>query len=284
MKKILLIYLFVLFIFLWCTNNFCDAADLRIHFIDVGEGDSILIQTPKDNAILIDAGNIITGFKVLKYLNRNNIDSLDYLIFSHPHFDHVGGAFHILQTINVKKIFDNGQGLTKISKSNDLYRWYEELVRKNNNYNILEAGDKFSIDGVKFKIIWPSQTFISTDFNSNSLVIIVEYKNFRCLLTGDITTDAEIEILKKTKKIKADVLKVSHHGSDDASSEEFLRAISPTISIISVNKENIRNFPSRTVVQKLIALPSKVLRTDINGTIIVRVNEKGEIIKISTEK
>jgi len=111
---VLILILFIIYAFSSQTQN------LKIHFLDVGEGDSILIQTPKGNTVLVDTGNLITGFKVVKYLQKNDIQDLDYLILTHPHLDHIGGTFLILQMINVKKIYDNGQDLSQLIELFDI--------------------------------------------------------------------------------------------------------------------------------------------------------------------
>ena len=274
---VLILILFIIYAFSSQTQN------LRIHFLDVGEGDSILIQTPKGKAVLVDTGNLITGFKVVKYLQKNGIQDLDYLILTHPHLDHIGGTFFILQMINVKKIYDNGQDLNQLIELFDVYRWYEQLVRENDSYRVLKSGDKFLVDGVKFKVIWPPYPFVFSDFNTNSLVIMVEYKKFRCLLSGDLTELGENELLKSGIDIKADILKVAHHGSKDASSKGFLKAVSPNISIISVNKDNIRGYPSEEILRRLKDLGVKIYRTNLNGDIIITVEESGRY-SIETER
>ena len=284
-KNWILLILFIIYAFSSQTQN------LKIHFLDVGEGDSILIQTPKGKAVLVDTGNLITGFKVVKYLQKNGIQNLDYLVLTHPHLDHIGGTFFILQMINVKKIYDNGQDLSQLIESFDAYRWYEQLVRENDNYRVLKLGDEFLVDGVKFKILWPPCPFIFSDFNTNSLVIMVEYKKFRCLLSGDLTELGENELLKIGENellksgidIKANILKVAHHGSKDATSEEFLKAVSPSISIISVNRDNIRGYPSEEILRRLKNLGIKIYRTDLNGNVIITVEESGRY-SIETER
>ncbi|OQX87498.1 MAG: hypothetical protein B6D55_03325 [Candidatus Omnitrophica bacterium 4484_70.2] len=274
---VLILILFIIYAFSSQTQN------LKIHFLDVGEGDSILIQTPKGKTVLVDTGNLITGFKVVKYLQKNDIQDLDYLILTHPHLDHIGGTFLILQMINVKKIYDNGQDLSQLIELFDIYRWYEQLVRENDSYRVLKSGDKFLVDGVKFKVIWPPYPFVFSDFNANSLVIMVEYKKFRCLLSGDLTELGENELLKSGIDIKADILKVAHHGSKDAISKGFLKAVSPDISIISVNKDNIRGYPSEKVLKRLKNLGIKIYRTDLNGNIIIIVEDSGRY-SVETER
>ena len=274
MKKVWILFIFVLF----TLSVAAQSQPLKIHFLDVGEGDSILIEAPNGETALIDAGNLITGLKVVRYLNKKNIYDLDYLIFTHPHLDHIGGAFPVLQMIEVKNIYDNGENLFALAKRSDAYRWYDDLVRKSNKHSVLEAGDRLLLGEVKLEVIWPPKPFIFSDFNANSLVIVVEYKTLRCLLTGDLTAPAEVELLKKESHLGADILKVGHHGFDDASSQEFLKEVSPKISIISVNKDNIRGYPSGEVIERLEKMNSEVYRTDINGDIAIQTEGDGEVI------
>jgi len=274
MKKAWILLIFASFIF---SAAFADSQPLKIHFIDVGEGDSILIEAPNGETALIDAGNLITGSKVVRYLEKNNIYDLEHLIFTHPHLDHIGGAFFILQMVGVKDIYDNGENLLELAKRSDVYRWYDDLVRESSKYSVLEAGDSLLLGEVKLKVLWPPKPLIFSDFNTNSLVIMVEYKTFRCLLTGDLTFSAETELLKKESRLGADVLKVGHHGFADASSEEFLKAVSPKIAVISVNKDNIRGYPSGEVIERLEKINSEVYRTDINGDIIIQTKGDGKI-------
>ena len=281
MGRIRGLFVFVLFIF--CNISFfADASSLRIHFLDVGEGDSILIQTSKDKTILVDAGNLITGFKVVEYLKKNNIHNLDYLIFTHSHLDHIGGAFFVVQMMEVKKVYDNGDDIAGLVQSQDVYRWYEQLVRKSSKYSVAKAEDTFLFDEVILKVLWPYHPFIFSNFNSNSLVIMIEHKSFRCLLAGDLTVEGEKGLLKKIGDLKADVLKVGHHGNDDATSQDFLRKVSPALAIISVNKDNIRGYPSEKVLQKMRNSKIKVYRTDKDGSIVITVEDDGSY-SIETE-
>ena len=275
MRKVWILFIFASVTF---SATFADGQTLKIHFIDVGEGDSILIEAPNGETALIDAGNLITGSKVVRYLSNNNIYDLDHFILTHPHLDHIGGTFYILQMIKVKNIYGNGEDLLALTKRSDVYRWYDDLVRKSNKYSVLEAGDSLALGEVKLKVLWPSKPFVFSDFNANSLVIVVEYRTLACLLTGDLTAPAEAELLKKESHLGASILKVGHHGSADASSKEFLKAVLPKISVISVNKDNIRGYPSGEVIQRLEKISSEVYRTDINGDIIIQTEGDGKVI------
>ena len=245
MKKIRILSLSFIFFIFSSFFAFGQGGEdtLKIHFIDVGEGDAIFIEAPNGQTALIDAGNLITGFRVVEYLKENNIQNLDYLIFTHLDLDHIGGAFFVMQMMDVGKICDNRDDLTEVAKSSDVYRWYEELVRQDENYTFLKAEDFLSLGLVTLRVLWPPQPLLFSNFNANSLVVMVEYGEFRCLLTGDLTFPGEKELLKQDIDLKADILKVGHHGADDACSEEFLKGVLPDLAVISVNKNNIRGYP-----------------------------------------
>ncbi|MFH1504247.1 MAG: MBL fold metallo-hydrolase [Candidatus Omnitrophota bacterium] len=130
---------------------FSETVGLRIHFIDVGEGDSVLIEALDGGCALVDAGNLISGFKVVEYLKKRGIDSIEHLMFTHPHLDHIGGAFFVLQMFDVKNVYDNGQGLS----GQDIYRGYSKLVRENDKYSILKAGDSILLGEMSLEVLWP---------------------------------------------------------------------------------------------------------------------------------
>ncbi len=283
LKRITLFLVFFLFLY----ESICASADsncLKINFLDVDEGDSILIETPGGRNILIDTGNLISGFKVAEYLKKKDIENIDHLIFTHPDFDHIGGAFFISQMLKVKNVYDNGEDLNNPAKTADIYRWYTQLIRKNNNYRVLKAKDKLSFDGVILQVLWPPQKLPFSDPNNNSIVILLEYGKFRALLTGDLSMPGERELLKSKVNLKADVLKVGHHGAVDANSEEFLKKVSPKIAIISVNKANIFGYPAQEVIKKIKKAGATLYRTDNSGDIVLsirQVNNKAFEIKIN---
>jgi competence protein ComEC len=286
MRKLIFFLFIAVFIFIR-NLAFSEEGCLKIHFIDVGEGDSILIETPNEKTILIDAGNLISGFKVAGYLKKHNVKNLDYLIFTHPDVDHIGGAFFVLQMLNVNNIYDNGQDLIEGNKCPDIYRWYNKLVRKNKNYKTLKSKGNLSFDGVVLKVLWPPAQRTFSDSNAASLAIMLEYGKFRCLLTGDLTAPGEDRFLKQRVSLRADVLKIGHHGASDANSKEFLKNVSPTIAIISVDSENIRGYPDIEVLDRLKAEGIRLYRTDIDGDIILSIyqNKDNEPqIHINTNK
>ncbi|MBA7489501.1 ComE operon protein 3 [subsurface metagenome] len=269
MKKIAALFL-ALFIFSFFSTLASSDEAGKIHFINVGEGDSILLEIQGKSA-LIDTGNLISGPRLVKYLKEKGVEKLDYLIITHPHPDHIGGVFFILPMLKVEKIYDNGQDLGGVRKTCAIYRWYEDLVRKRKNYAVLISGDSLSLGSLTLEVLWPPEPPTSSDFNAFSLVIVVSHDSFSCLLTGDLTAPGERELLKRGVSLKADVLKVGHHGAEDATSEEFLEAVSPGIAVVSVDKDDFWGYPSARVLERLKKAGVKVYRTDRDGDIVLSI-------------
>ena len=242
----------------------------RIHFINVGEGDSILLEIEGKSA-LIDTGNLISGPRLVKYLKGKGIEKLNYLILTHPHPDHIGGVFFILPGLKVEKIYDNGQDLGGVRKTCAIYRWYEDLVRKRKNYAVLISGDSLTLGSLTLEVLWPPGVPTSSDFNAFSLVMMVRGGGFSCLLTGDLTASGERELLKRGVNLKADVLKVGHHGAEDATTEEFLETVSPRMAVVSVDEANVWGYPSEEVLERLEKAGAKVYRTDRDGDIVLKI-------------
>lgn len=250
---------------------------LAIHFIDAGEGDAVLIESPGSPKrwALVDAGNLISGFRVYRYLEKTGVDKLDYMIFTHPHADHAGGAFHVLQAVDAQKTFDNGQSLQAVECDSDFYRWYTRLVRGSSVYEPLGKGDSLRFGGATLRVIWPDPAYDTKDFNSRSLVVKVEYGEFSALLAGDLVRPAEPWLIETGEDLKADVLKVGHHGAADSSGREFLRRVAPETAVISVDRDNVRGYPSAQTVRRLEEMNIRVYRTDADGDIVVTAGQGG---------
>ncbi|GBD99467.1 comEC family competence protein [bacterium BMS3Abin07] len=223
---------------------------LRVFFLNAGEGDAIYIETPDRQRILIDAGNLITGYRVTMSLKSRGVNTIDALIITHPHPDHMGGVFYVVQEFDVKSHYDNGQSLS-VRCDGDLYRWYADLFRRE-SYKALSAGDVLHFGKVIIRILSPER--LGSNWNENSLVIKIIYGKISFLLMGDATRVIENILLNKSSSmngLKSDVLKVGHHGAGDATSEKFLRVVSPEYAIVSVNKGNIRGYPSAEVLKRI---------------------------------
>ena len=277
--KIIIVYILTFFILINLILKIIPK-DLKIYFIDVGQGDSTLIVTPTNKKVLIDSGGSETGsFDVGKntlvpYLLDRQIIFLDYICISHFDSDHCDGFKYLLNNIKVKNII--------VSKQYELTNNFEEImsIARNKKINVLkvEAGNVIQIDKyVRFKIFNPGRK-LTDDINDNSIVMKLEYNNFSCLFTGDISKQIEQDLVNKYgNELKSIILKVAHHGSKTSSDESFIKQVSPKISLIGVGKNNKFGHPNEGVLQILKYINSRVFRTDENGEIVLNINRYGKI-------
>lgn len=257
---------------------------LNIYFIDVGQGDSSLIITPKNKTILIDGGGSsnseydVGKNTLLPYILDRGITTIDSIIISHFDDDHVGGVLTILQELKVKKVY-----ISKQHQISENYKKFLEII-ESKKIKVIEvkAGDRIKIENdIYIDILWPTDKLITTNIlNNNALVFTLKYKEFKILFTGDIEEIAEKEIIKLYKKnekiLEADILKVAHHGSKTSSTEEFLNLIKPKIALIGVGKNNKFGHPNKEVLERLNRLKCLIFRTDINGEITIAANSNGK--------
>lgn len=234
------------------------------HFIDVGQGDCILIQVNNKN-LLIDSGTSDSKSKVIRYLKSNNITKLDYVIETHPHDDHIGGMASVINTFKVDKFF--APKVTSTSES------FEEMIiaLKSKDLKIKITKPNITLDlGPNTTCIMLSPNKISyKDTNNYSCTIKISYKNSTYLFTGDIQKLSEDEILAKNYDISADVLKVAHHGSNTSTSHDFLNRVSPKIAVISCGAYNSYGHPNRETLDQLKKLNCIIYRTDLDKNIIL---------------
>ena len=259
-------------------------SDLKMYFIDVGQGDSCLIVTPNNKKILIDGGGSETydvGKNVLvPYLLARRIRHIDYIIISHFDTDHIGGILTVMEELKVDKVIISKQG--ELSKN---YEKFENLVNKKQiEVIVVENGDKINIEkDVHFEILWPDNSNLISEniLNNNSIVCKLYYKNFTCLFTGDIEEIAEKRILETYKNninlLNSTVLKVGHHGSKTSSIQEFLNYIKPKIALIGVATNNTFGHPSNEVLERLKKCGCTIYRTDKQGEIMIIVNNTSQI-------
>lgn len=281
--KILTMVTLIIFVVMQVCTFINIDGKLKIYFIDVGQGDSMLVKTVRGKNILIDGGgskdpDYDIGEKILvPYLLDRRIKTLDYVIISHFDEDHATGVAQILGKIDVSSII-----LTRQLEENDIYRHILSIAKEKKIKLIyVKEGDVLKIGGIKISIIHPeNKLMINNPMNNNSIVCKVEYNSFSMLLTGDIEMEAEELILRKNINLKADVLKVAHHGSKTSTTGEFLKAINPKVALIGVGKNNNFGHPSNEVIQRLKENGTRIYRTDESGEISITVNKKGRIIKI----
>lgn len=236
----------------------------KVTFIDVGQGDSALIQCPNNKAnILIDSYNN------LDYLKSLGIDNIDYIFLSHFDNDHMGSITDVVEEFNVKRIYCS------------YYSDKSKIDCKIINYLYpLKAFDELSIEGIKIDVLGPCNDYQNE--NANSLVLKIFINNYSFLFTGDIDIEVEKDMINNLEnKLKSDVLKVPHHGSNTSSSIEFIDKVHPTYSVISVSEYNYYGLPNKEIVERL-DLISDLYLTKTNGNISFVINENE--IKIKTYK
>lgn len=253
---------------------------LRIFFIDVGQGDSTLIITPDKKTVLIDGGgsdSFDVGKKVLlPYLLDRRILKIDYVLISHFDTDHCGGILTIMEKVKVKNIIISEQA----EHSENYERFKKLMIHKRIRLIEVKKGDKIKIGRYsEFKILFPTSRLLSENpLNNNSIVAQFNYNNFKMLFTGDIEKLAEQQILKTEKaEIRADILKVAHHGSKTSSIPEFIKAVRPKIALIGVGKNNTFGHPNQQTIKNLENIKCRIYRTDLQGEIIIKIDQKGRM-------
>lgn len=253
---------------------------LRIFFIDVGQGDSTLIITPDKKTVLIDGGgsdSFDVGEKVLlPYLLDRRILKVDYVLISHFDTDHCGGILTIMEKVKVKNIIISEQA----EHSENYERFKKLMIHKRIRLIEVKKGDKIKIGRYsEFKILFPTSRLLSENpLNNNSIVAQFNYNNFKMLFTGDIEKLAEQQILKTEKaEIRADILKVAHHGSKTSSIPEFIKAVRPKIALIGVGKNNTFGHPNQQTIKNLENIKCRIYRTDLQGEIIIKIDQKGRM-------
>jgi len=261
------------------------ADNLKVTFINVGQGDCILIEAPNKINILIDGGgtpqsNFDVGNKiVIPYLRRKGINEIDLLVLTHPHLDHLEGLLPVLKELKVDRVLDSGL-ICDLPE----YREFVSIIQKKGiPYHQAKAGDNFifnnNLEIFLLNPLYSSDYYNDSDFNNASIVVKLFYKNADFLFTGDIEETSEKKLLIWHNILQSDVLKVAHHGSATSTNLDFLNKVEPSIAIVTVGKNNFGH-PSKKVIERLEDKNIKIYRTDENGTIIIRTN--GQEYWIST--
>ncbi|HIT89537.1 MAG TPA: MBL fold metallo-hydrolase [Candidatus Merdenecus merdavium] len=236
---------------------------MKVHFIDVGQADSILI-TSKDQAMLVDAGNNDDASFLLQYLTEQGIKKLDYVIGTHPHEDHIGSLDRVIENFDIDTVIMPN----KVHTSQTFQDVITAIEDKNLKITKPVVGNEYVLGDAKFTILGPVKDY-GDELNNWSVGIKISDGTHSFVLCGDAETEAEYDMVDTGLDLSADVLKLCHHGSSTSSSELFLKEVNPSFAVIMAGVDNQYGHPHSEVMDRLEEMNIEVYRTDQDGTIVV---------------
>jgi competence protein ComEC len=247
----------------------------RVHFIDVGQGDAILIQTTDGKNVLIDGGDTNTG--VVGYLKSAGVQQIDLMIATHPHADHIGGLVQVLQALPVLKVVTNGQPHTT-----SVYEDFLDAIADSQaEYVEVKRGDVLEVGNLKLNVLSPV-TLSDPDLNENSIVLRFNDGRTTYLMMGDAGANTEATLLASGMPLKANILKVGHHGSSSGSTLAFLQAVAPDVAVYSAGANNQYGHPALQTIRSLNQVGATTYGTNVNGTVTVKGTAQG--YEVQTQK
>lgn len=272
MRKIIAITLLLCLVLCGCsqaapTPTPSVKEQLKVHFIDVGQADSILLEF-NGHFALVDGGNNADGADVVTYLQLLGVQKLELVVATHPHEDHIGGLYDILSLIPTDAIWS-----PEIEGNSNAIRNFLEVVSdQGKKLQQPKVGQVFQLGGASITVLGPVKEY--SEVNNQSIVLMVQFGDTRFLLAGDMERIAENDLVESGADLKADVLKVGHHGSENATGYIFLREVMPKYAVISCGKDNAYGHPHEDPLSRLRDAEVIVLRTDECETIVARSDGK----------
>jgi competence protein ComEC len=240
---------------------------LSVHVVDVGQGDAMILHQPGACTALIDAGGLLFGHRVTEKLQKLGLSEIDLAIISHPHLDHFGGLFDLLPRVGIKEFYDNGG-------NNPVPDYFDDYLalRSSLQGKTLGRGDRLTCGDIELTVLHPEKPpQPQDDINGSSLVLLVTFGDFRLLHLGDLSGAEEKTFLDRNDDLRADLLKIAHHGAADATAPELLARSRPDLAVISCAADNRIGAPAEQVLQRLQAAGIPVRRTDREGTISLTI-------------
>lgn len=262
-----------------CDNNANDSFSgkrLTVYFFDVGQADCSLLLFPDNTVALIDAGNKQDGKIIADYIEDLGVEAINYFVLTHPHEDHIGGAVDIFNEFEVETVcmpaidedylsdtatYKNTMEAVKKEKCRELYLSSGTAIVEKDNYSMFALS--------------PAENSVFSDMNDYSLTLLVNCFSNTILFAGDAEKPAELDMMSSNLNLDADILKVGHHGSGNSSTDDFLKKVTPQVSVISCGKGNTYGHPHSDAVDRLLQSGSKVYRTDTVGTVIAKCYDGG---------
>ena len=260
--------------------------NLKVVYLDVGQGDGAFLQFPNGVTMLVDAGNRSKYFDygdrvVVPFLRTHNVGSIDVVVASHPHNDHIGGLVAVLEQMEVSHFLDSGQTCDTWTA-----RRLRELVRQRGiEFHRVAAGDSLlGLGGVGALVLHPTADFVDAEgtslhgLNNGSTVLRLDYGGTSLLFTGDAEVETDEPILRWGGRVQADILKVAHHGSPTSSRQRFIEQVRPQTAVVSVGAVNNFGHPSADVLNRFRKQHTNLYRTDRCGAVIVQIDVTGQAV------
>ena len=282
MKKYLKIFIALALVFLLCS---CDmlieyteetpSGTLAVHYLDVGQGDSIFIELPNSKTMLIDSGENYHGEGIINYINSCGKSKIDYLIATHPHTDHIGSMAYVVRHMDIGEVY-----MPRVSTSTRTYEnLLDSIFDKGLKIKSATAGTSVLKEGdLKIEVLAPV-TIYEDDLNNCSVILKITYKDRSFLFTGDAE---EKEFDEVYLDMTADVLKVAHHGSCTSTTEDILERINPEIAVISLGTDNEYGHPHKSTMKHLNNYECEIYRTDKDKTI--KISTDGYSLEVETDR
>ena len=272
--------IFVIVIFVFLVSNYsrpeASSNNLKIYFLNVGQGDSEYIKTPSGQDILIDGGPDTSVLNELGKVMDFGDREINLVILSHPHADHLTGLLEVINRFKVDEVWETGVDYPSATYDN----WRSEISAKQIPDKIVKAGESKNFGEAKISILYPLSPLENKkidNLNNASIVSRLDYKKFSVLYMGDLEKDAQTKVLNQN--LFATILKVAHHGSSNGLSEDILKVIRPVIAVIEVGKDNTYGHPAPSVINLLKQYAVRIYRTDQNGTVEITSDGKGYWVK-----
>ena len=237
--------------------------EMLVHFIDVGQGDAVLVQTA-GGTVLIDGGDRHMGTRVADYLRHVGISEITYMIATHPHADHIGGLIEVLHQFPVNTLIMPPVAHTTIT----FERFLDAIEQSDATLREPVPGSTFSVGDAVFTIIAPNSTG-HNNLNDYSVSLRLVHGSLAFVFTGDAYTSSEQEMIAAGHRLSANVLHLGHHGSSTSSGQQFLDAVNPEIAVISVAADNSYGHPHNAVMSRLRVAGVRIYRTDQHGNVVI---------------
>ncbi|WP_373895375.1 ComEC/Rec2 family competence protein [Virgibacillus natechei] len=273
-SKFLFVFIMLISIFTIQPTQIHSASqqDMQVHFIDVGQGDSMLIQTPSDKTILIDGGPPESGKKVVSYLEDQQIEKIDLLVATHPDIDHIGGLPYVMEHIEIGQILDSG----KLYSTKTYARYVNEIRKQGIPIKIAEINEPIELDPL-LQIHVLNSYEKDKNNNQSSIALKITYDEIDFLLMSDVEKEQEKELIKNGE-LQAEIIKVAHHGSNTSSSMKFLREVNPEIAILTYSIENDYGHPVHRVIENLHRINATIYSTATFGDIMLRTDGESYLV------